>query len=261
MLPRMAAENRLTLVRAQESRERVIAALSEHFAHDVLDVDEFERRVALAQTSESAQEIDALLADLPALALAAGDAAASSSTALAPRVAPALAAPGEVRDEQTVFAVMGGVDRRGAWTMPRRLKVVAIMGGGLLDLREARLPPGPVDIEVTAFMGGLQIIVPPGLAVETHGSAIMGGFQDVHRAPAHPDPGAPLLRVHGFVVMGGVDIQMRLSGEGDRDGRRREKRELRAQRRQEKLDDRRDRHAQRALRHLERHGHKVRDDD
>jgi hypothetical protein len=164
-----------------------------------------------------------------------------------------------VRDEQTVFAVMGGVDRRGSWTMPRRLKLVAIMGGGLLDLREARLPSGPIDIEVTAFMGGLQIIVPPGLAVETHGSAIMGGFQDIHRAPAHPDPNAPLLRVHGLVIMGGVDIQMRLPGEDDRAGRRRQRRELREQRREDRHEDRRLRHEEkrerRALRHQDDNDH------
>ena len=84
------------------------------------------------------------------------------------------------------------------------------MGGARLDLREARFPPGVVEIEVFAVMGGAQILVPPGLAVETHGSAFMGGFQEVNRAPADPDPDAPLLRVHGTVIMGGVDVQMAL---------------------------------------------------
>ena len=57
------------------------------------------------------------------------------------------------------------------------------------------------------MFGGVQIIVPPGLAVEVHGTAIMGGFQNVNRAPAHPDPDAPLLRVHGLAFMGGVDVR------------------------------------------------------
>src|SRR5262249_57688675 len=37
-------ENRLVLRQTREARDRAIAVLQEHFAHDVLDVDEFERR-------------------------------------------------------------------------------------------------------------------------------------------------------------------------------------------------------------------------
>ena len=113
---------------------------------------------------------------------------------------------GEAATTQTVYAIMGGVDRRSAWTVPQRWRVIAMMGGAQLDLREARFPAGVIDLEVKAVFGGVQIIVPPGLAVEVHGTAIMGGFQNVNRAPAHPDPAAPLLRVHGIAIMGGVDI-------------------------------------------------------
>ena len=221
----MAKDQRLTLARDRDARDRVISLLSEHFAHDALDVDEFERRVTVAHTASSLAEVEALLSDLPATA------AATVAAAAATKQRPALALASEVRQEQTVLAIMGGVDRRGAWTMPRRLRVVAMMGGAHLDLREARFPPGPVEIEVLSLMGGTQIIVPPGLAVETHGTAIMGGFQEIHRTPAQPDPDAPLLRVHGFVMMGGVDIRMQLPGESRRDAGRRQRRELRASRR------------------------------
>ncbi|HET6150336.1 MAG TPA: DUF1707 domain-containing protein [Polyangia bacterium] len=237
----MSAENRLTLARARDSRDRVIAALSEHFAHDALDVDEFERRITVAHTSESAEEIDALLADLPALA--------PNPAAVIPAAKAALAVmPAErVRAEQTMLAIMGGVDRRGSWSLPRRLRLVTIMGGAMLDLREAQFPPGPVDIEIFSFMGGAQIIVPPGLAIETHGSAIMGGFQEVNRAPIHPDAAAPLLRVHGFVVMGGVDITMRLPGESDRDAHRRQRKESRDRRHEDRRALKEQRRQQRAL--------------
>jgi hypothetical protein len=217
----LARPDRAVLERARTARDRAIAALSDAFAHDALDVDEFERRVTIAHTSESPNEIQALLADLPA----ATDAIARVPVALA---------PSDLNDDpapQTLYAILGGTDRRGAWNVPRRLRLVALMGGAVLDLREARFPPGVVDVEVKAFWGGVQIIVPPGLAVEVHGTAIMGGFQNVNRAPAHPDPDAPLLRVHGIVVMGGVDITMRLPGENDRAARRRERLESRDARR------------------------------
>jgi hypothetical protein len=235
----MAPEKRLTLTDARASRDRVIAALSDHFAHDNLDVDEFEQRITVAHTSESTEEIESLLADLPA-----GEPALATSAGGAPvtKVAPALVPEAQVRPAETMLAIMGGVDRRGGWNLPRRLRLVTFMGGAHLDLREARLPPGPVDIEIFSVMGGVEIIVPPGLAVETHGSAIMGGFQEVNRSPSHPDADAPLLRVHGFVMMGGVDIRMRLPGENHRDAHRRQRRELKEQRREER-EQRRERRA------------------
>jgi len=231
----IARVDRAAAQRARAVRERVIARLSDGFAHDVLDVDEFERRVTVAQTSDSPDEIQALVADLPAPE-GGVEAGANAERALAPTPAVmphVIAAPaGDAGDlPMKVFAVMGGIERRGSWTVPRKMRLVTMMGGAMLDLREARFPPGVVEIDVLSVMGGVEIIVPPGLAVQVHGSAIMGGFQDVDRAPANPDPDAPLLRVHGLAVMGGVDIQMRLPGESDRDAHRRRRHQLREERR------------------------------
>ena len=223
--------NRALARRAQETRERVIARLSDHFAHDALDVDEFERRVTVAQTSDDPADIEALLADLPEVG-----GPIAPVPAVVPTVVPALL-PAE-RDRDTLYAIFGGIDRRGTWTVPRRMKIVAIMGGAHLDLRAARFPPGVVELDVTAVMGGIEIVVPPGLAVQMHGSAIMGGFADVDRAPANPDPDAPLLRVRGLTMMGGVNISMRLPGESERGARRREQRALRDERREQRLLDR-----------------------
>jgi hypothetical protein len=211
-------ETRLALSRAQETREKVIGALQEHFAHDALDVDEFERRVTLAHVSESQEAILALLDDLPVLAEAPGRA---SKTALVPAE--------EVRPSQTLRAIMSSTERRGPWTVPRHVRVRATMSSTVLDFREARLPAGPVEIDLRVVMSSAEIIVPPGLAVEMEGMAVMGSFEHLDRAPAHPDPEAPLLRVRGLAVMGSVEIKMRLPGETERDAHRRLKQERRAQ--------------------------------
>jgi hypothetical protein len=203
-------ENRLALARATEARERVIGALQEHFAHDALDVDEFERRVTLAHQAGAVADLEALLADLPALA---ADPPAAAKTALVPAAdAPAT---------KTVSGLMSSTERRGAWVVPRRLSVRGTMSSIVLDFRDARMPAGPVDVDLRAVMSSVEIIVPPGLAVETEGSAIMGSFEHVDRAPREPDPEAPLLRVRGLVFMGSVEIRMRLPGESERAARRR----------------------------------------
>jgi hypothetical protein len=227
-------ETRLALAEARDTRERVIAALQEHFANDVLDVEEFERRVTVAQTSEVAAEIRALLDDLPA---------PTGAAALAPAPAPrALVPAADVHPTATVFALMSSTRRAGPWTVPRQMQVRGVMSSTILDFREARLPPGPVDVEIRAVMSSVEIIVPPGLAVETHGSAVMGSFDEVERAPVHPDPDAPLVRVHGLAVMSSVEVKMRLPGETGGDAWRRQKREWRQARRDERRLERADRH-------------------
>lgn len=192
------------LVALRDTRERVIACLSDEFAHDRLELEEFERRLGVAHRSESVAELQQLTSDL------AGEAAAALVVA-----APAVRAvdPTSRRAEQTLAAVLGGTTRHGHWTPPQRLRVVAVMGGVELDFREAALAPGVTEIHATVFMGGVSIIVPPQLAVEMDGVAIMGGFAHTERAPAQRDPDRPVLRVTGVAVMGGVDIRTCLIGE------------------------------------------------
>lgn len=221
------------LVTLRDVRERSIARLTDAFAHDVLEMDEFERRLSIAHRSNSTEEISALTADLQAEE-------APDTTAL---TVPAAVSPLSVRDSQRLLLIMGGTSRRGQWTPPRKLRIIALMGGAELDFREAALAPGVTEVHITAVMGGVNIVVPPHLAVEMDGSAIMGGFEHSDRAPTHPDPDRPILRVYGLAIMGGVNIETRLVGESESDARRRlrqHRRELAAGRRAPALPPRRD---------------------
>ncbi|HJZ85756.1 MAG TPA: DUF1707 domain-containing protein [Polyangia bacterium] len=199
-------------------RERAIAVLSDHFAQDHLDVDEFERRVTGAHNAQTGAELVALMGDLPA-----PPTGALAKVAPAASVVPAA----QVQRKRTVLAILSGAQFEGQWLAPRKLRVIAVMGGASLDFRDARLPPGVTEVVITAVMGGVEIIVPPGLAVDVAGSAIMGGFDHVHRMSAEAGEELPLLRVHGFCVMGGVVIETRLPGESEGDARRRRRRERR----------------------------------
>ena len=50
------------------------------------------------------------------------------------------------------------------------------MGGCVLDLRAAQFSTPVTTITVVAIMGGVEVIVPPGIRVEMHGQALMGGW-------------------------------------------------------------------------------------
>ena len=210
------------IVSVREARERTISRLSDAFAVDDLDLEEFERRISLAHRAESLTELEPLVADLPAPSATSALVTAQPTTAVTVRRA------GSGRASQTLVAIMSGTVRKGRWSAPPLIRVISVMGGTQLDFREAELEPGETHVMVFSLMGGCEIIVPPGLAVDMDGISIMGGFEHMERAPQHRDPDAPYLRVSGVVCMGGVNITTRLVGESERDARRREKAERKA---------------------------------
>lgn len=211
----------LPSVPLQSRRDTTIAALCEHFSKDHLTLDEFERRLDLAHSVQSVPELDKLLHDLPVLATppAAVAAPASAPTRIATHA----------REQQHFIAIMGGVDKRGTWQPAAKTYCYSLMGGCSLDFREALLPPGETEVTVIAVMGGAEIIVPPGLRVDCDAIAIMGGV-DHPAESGPPDPTAPVLKVNGFLLMGGVEITVRNPGESARDAKRRRREEKRQNR-------------------------------
>jgi len=229
-------ESSKSLVAVRDRREQVIELLTRRFSDDTLDVDELDRRLDLAHSATSLAELEQLIADLDP-----GDpgAAPAPSTALATRAETLLVHDDPDRPaHRNVWCVMSGVDRKGRWVVPRSMRIRCFWGGGRLDFREADFGPGVTEVHVTAIMGGLEIIVPPSLAVDVDASAIMGGFDERHRSTTSPEPGRAVLRVTGFAMMGGVSIETRLPGESERDARKRDKRERKQQKQLAKARER-----------------------
>jgi hypothetical protein len=128
-----------------------------------------------------------------------------------------------------VVAIMSGTERKRVWTPARNLDVVAFMGGVELDFREARFAEGVTQVNILAMMGGVEIVVPPGLRVECSGVGIMGGFESLSQGD--PDDATPLLRITGLAIMGGVEISQRRAGESTKQARLRRRQEQRQLRR------------------------------
>jgi hypothetical protein len=192
------------------AREQVVQDLADHFAQDRLTLPEYERRVELAYRAESTEALRDLtrdLAPMPPVRVAQQPAV---------KVLPESAvAPSLITRAKNFLALMSGVVRRGAWVVPSRIRAFACMGGIELDLREATLTAQVTEIYVFALMGGVEIVVPADVRLESDGFAIMGGFEDQLREPASNDPNVPVIRVRGLAIMGGVEARVAQPGDPD----------------------------------------------
>ncbi|HEY7876697.1 MAG TPA: DUF1707 domain-containing protein [Gemmatimonadaceae bacterium] len=186
-------------------REHIVQRLCTHFASNHLTMEELEERIDRAYKAPSLAELETLVTGLPVMA---DDAPLPSSSATP--IAHTDVSVVDVPARDVLIGIMSGHMRRGRWLVPRHLKVFTVMGGVELDLREAVLAPGVSEIEITALMAGVTVIIPPDVRVECVGSAFMGAFE-VHqsRDTVVTATGDRVVRLSGFAVMGGVDGKIR----------------------------------------------------
>jgi hypothetical protein len=208
------------LVALRDHRELIIARLSDAYAQDLFEVEELERRLDLAHAATSLAALDALVADL-------------APVARAPSTALVVAGPTAIDDparaaSKPLRVIFGSVERRGRWTVPRRLDLGVWLGHAELDFRDASVAAGTTTIDVNVVMGNFEIILPPNLAIDVDVSSILGSVTERHRVPPDADPARPVIRIVGKVWFGNLEITTRLPGESAWDARRRERRERKA---------------------------------
>ena len=129
----------------ERERERTIAQLSEHFAHDNLTLDELERRIEQVYRASSVSALRDLTRDLPTdAALAEERRAVELPEAFAP-------------ERERIVSIMAETKRRGVWRAPRKLDVWCIMSETRLDLTEAQLTSPVTEIHLRALMAAVNI--------------------------------------------------------------------------------------------------------
>lgn len=199
----------LPSVRASDAeREATARALQESYSEGRLTLAEFDERTAAAYGARFRHELIELTHDLPVARRG-----LDSTLEIHAERAPVRRVTGG-DGPATSIALMGGVERRGNWTLPAEHTALALMGGVEIDLRRAALQSHETVIRAFAIMGGIEILVPDDVHVEIDGIGVMGGFAEaagrwkpdarpVRQAP----PGAPVVRITGLALMGGVEIR------------------------------------------------------
>jgi hypothetical protein len=190
-------------------REEVVQTLCAHYAQDHLTTGELEARFEQVYRAPDRAALFTVLDGLPAIKRPAPP---SPLGELRPSAPPLLYEPPRqvtgLRDaEKRYLAIFSEVKKEGAWRAPSFAKVRAIMGGVVLDLREADIPPDGMEIDAECIMGEVRILLPLGVGAEVDCTAILGEVVD---RTQQGTPGLPVVRVRGGTTMGAIRVETKL---------------------------------------------------
>lgn len=178
-------------------REHVAEILRQAAGDGRLTLEELDERLDQAYAAKTYAELEPVTRDLP-----------QPGRAHVPVPVHAPADPsrfGGQPSSPAAIAIMGGFSRKGDWVVPRQFTAFALMGGGEIDMRDARFAEQTVTIHAVTIMGGIEITVPDDANVRVTGIGIMGGFD--HTASGAGQPDGPTIVVDGVALMGGVEVK------------------------------------------------------
>lgn len=160
-------------------RESAVRRVREAYAEEHISHEEMDERLGRVLAATTHAELAAALEQLPA------------------------EDPGTTA---TIAAAGGRITRRGAWRVPRFLKVESAFGRVRLDLSRAVIAYPVVDIELSLGTGNASMTVPRDAIVEVGGLAT--GWKDLRYRPRQPSrPGAPRIRISGALGYGRLKIR------------------------------------------------------
>ncbi|MCS5478446.1 DUF1707 domain-containing protein [Corynebacterium sp. YIM 101645] len=203
---------------SDDDRNRANEALGRAFSEGRIDFNEFDDRTKAVLAARYRDELSAPLADLMPDPTAVFE---GPVPVVFPERSPAPRAPsaptrrrvtGETGGSSFSLAIMGGTDKQGDWLIAPAHLSIAIMGGNGIDLTEARLAAQETVIYAIGIMGGVEILVPEDVRVLSEGIGIMGGFgistdEEVRQRIEDLPADAPVVRVRGLGLMGGVEVR------------------------------------------------------
>ena len=100
--------------------------------------------------------------------------------------------------------LLGGLAREGRWHTRRRTVSVGLVGGADLDLTEAVIPDEGTTVVKVTLLGGVKLTVPAGADVRVQGLSLIGRRRVEE---GETDPGAPIVNVHAYSIIGGVKVR------------------------------------------------------
>ncbi|HEV7884845.1 MAG TPA: DUF1707 domain-containing protein [Solirubrobacteraceae bacterium] len=170
-------------------REDTVERLRDAAGEGRLNLDELADRAGAAYSATTRSELALLVEDLPSITTPQADRA---SLALKPR---------------TFYGILGGDKLGGALRLGGGCRVINVLGGVDLDLTQVTLEDGMPTIHIISVLGGSTIRIPHGVQLERSGVSILGGDSVEPDMDGAPPPGAPVVRLRVFNLLGGNTIK------------------------------------------------------
>ncbi len=193
--------NEISRLRASDAdRDSAAAVVNNALAEGRLTAEEHSDRLDTIYAAKTHADLVPVLEDLPDSRPAwQPGAAGTAGTDISVRPA--------TRRGGRIIAIFGGASRKGAWHAEPVISVLTVFGGAELDFRDAVLPGKEVVLRATTVLGGVEITVPPEMRVVDNGIAILGGREIAGNVDESASPDAPVLRIEGACVLGGIAVK------------------------------------------------------
>ncbi|MEU9484086.1 DUF1707 domain-containing protein [Streptomyces decoyicus] len=171
-------ENPPSLI-SEDARDTAVQRLQQAYAEGHISHEEMDEGLGQVLTAKTHSELESLLASLPE------ENAGTTST---------------------IAAAGGRIKRRGAWRVPRILKVASAFGRVHLDLSRAVIEHPVVDIELQLGTGRAKITVPRDAIVDL--DALHTGWKDtLYKPRPRSHTGGPSIRISGTMGFGRLKVR------------------------------------------------------
>ena len=184
-------------------REETVDQLIMNYGHGKLSREAFERRLDEAIDTKSHERLLELTEDLDLKI----DRQYTQQKKAELGIRIDASAANRVDDNEVMINIFGGNTRKGAWDVPRAIRIISVFGGAELDFTDARFTTETTYITVFCLFGGVNLRVRDGMRTISKAICIFGGVDN--RAGPSSDPNAPLLVIEGAALFGGVDIRVK----------------------------------------------------
>jgi hypothetical protein len=169
-------------IRASDAdRDRVLMRLRDAMSEGRLTADEFDERAQVTLRARTESELAAVVADLPD-GFGAGDVVELRGT-------------------------FGSVKRKGAWDVPRTLRMHRRMGSVELDFTEATIAHPVVTLELDIIGGSVELRIPDGATISMEGLEVTLGSAEDHRKNFPSGVGKLHFQINGALRWGSLEIR------------------------------------------------------
>jgi len=164
---------------SEDGRESAVQRLQEAYTEGHISHKELDERLHQVLNAKTHSELVPALASLP---------------------------EGNAGTTSTIAAASGRIQRRGAWRVPRILKVESALGRVHLDLSRAVIEHPVVDIELQLGTGRAKITVPRDAIVDVEDLRTVWK-EPLYKTRRRSGPGGPKIRISGAMGMGRLKIR------------------------------------------------------